>query len=149
MSNAWSETDSASSTTSPLPSQLAHSTAYVTLGFDDNAIYNGITIGSQKSLLEMISNQSNWVSNNAVRYDIHTIDTFTVIEEEVSNDEGKNNLFSKSGVVLLVVGLLALVVAGVAVAYTAQKKKKMMLHVPTADNTNLRNEVEVANILHS
>ena len=59
-----------SSTTSLLPAQLVDTTAYATLGYEDNALYNASSVGTQAELLTRIANQSHWVSSSTQRYDV-------------------------------------------------------------------------------
>lgn len=71
------QADSTSSNTSALPTGLVNGETAVALDEIDNAIYTGITSGTQAELLEAISNKSNWSGDNSSRQNIPTT-PFTV-----------------------------------------------------------------------
>lgn len=68
-----------SSNTSALPSGLINGETAIALDEIDNAIYAGMTSGTQSELLAAISDQSNWTGSNSTRQTIPT-DSFTVTD---------------------------------------------------------------------
>ncbi|MDJ0553330.1 MAG: endonuclease/exonuclease/phosphatase family protein [Microcoleaceae cyanobacterium MO_207.B10] len=71
------QSDSTSSNTSALPTGLVNGETAVALDEIDNAIYAGITSGTQAELLAAISDNSNWSGSNSTRQTIST-NPFTV-----------------------------------------------------------------------
>ncbi|MGB3192202.1 MAG: ExeM/NucH family extracellular endonuclease [Limnoraphis sp.] len=69
--------DSSSSNTSALPTDLVNGETAVALDEIDNAIYTGITSGTQAELLAAISDNSNWSGDNTNRQTMPT-NSFTV-----------------------------------------------------------------------
>ena len=61
------QSDSTSSNTSALPTGLVNGETAVALDEIDNAIYTGITSGTQAELLAAISDNSNWSGSNSTR----------------------------------------------------------------------------------
>ncbi|OZH51410.1 hypothetical protein AFK68_31215 [Hydrocoleum sp. CS-953] len=71
------QSDSTSSNTSALPTGLVNGETAVALDEIDNAIYTGITSGTQAELLAAISDNSNWSGDNGNRPTMPT-DAFSV-----------------------------------------------------------------------
>lgn len=71
------QSDSTSSNTSALPTGLVNGETAVALDEIDNAIYTGITSGTQAELLAAIGDNSNWSGDNSNRQTIPT-DAFTI-----------------------------------------------------------------------
>lgn len=61
------QADATSSNTSALPLELVNGTSAIALNEVDNAVYSGITIGSQAQLLAEIGNPVNWTVNDTTR----------------------------------------------------------------------------------
>ncbi len=66
------QSDSTSSNTSALPTGLVNGETAVALNEIDNAIYTGITSGTQAELLAAIGDNSNWSGSNSPRQTIPT-----------------------------------------------------------------------------
>ncbi|NEQ40084.1 MAG: ExeM/NucH family extracellular endonuclease [Okeania sp. SIO3I5] len=71
------QSDSTSSNTSALPTGLVNGETAVALNEIDNAIYTGITSGTQAELLAAIGDNSNWSGSNSTRQTMPT-NPFTV-----------------------------------------------------------------------
>ncbi|GGA29480.1 endonuclease/exonuclease/phosphatase family protein [Okeania sp. KiyG1] len=71
------QSNSTSSNTSALPTGLVNGETAVALDEIDNAIYTGITSGTQAELLAAISDNSNWSGDNGNRQTMPT-DAFTI-----------------------------------------------------------------------
>lgn len=71
------QSDSTSSNTSALPTGLVNGETAVALDEIDNAIYTGITSGTQAEILAAIGDNSNWSGSNSTRQTMPT-DPFTV-----------------------------------------------------------------------
>ncbi|NEP70434.1 MAG: ExeM/NucH family extracellular endonuclease [Okeania sp. SIO2G4] len=80
------QSDSTSPNTSALPTGLVNGETAVALDEIDNAIYTGITSGTQAELLDAISDNSNWSGSNSTRQIMPT-NPFTV-----SGSSGGSNL---------------------------------------------------------
>ena len=119
-SSTWSST--VSSTTSLLPDQLQGSNCYVTLGYDDNAMYFASHFGSKMELLDYISNISNWVTSSSERFDVHSLQSFSVVSPVHDDDDNK---VTSRGVVLVV---LCLLVVGIGCGFA------MYLHIERSKN---------------
>ncbi|MGK7902872.1 MAG: choice-of-anchor D domain-containing protein [Hormoscilla sp.] len=71
------QSDSTSASTSALPTGLVNGETAVALDEVDNAIYTGITSGTQAELLAAIGDKSNWSGSNSARQTMPT-NPFTV-----------------------------------------------------------------------
>ncbi|MGD1698471.1 hypothetical protein [Dapis sp. BLCC M229] len=78
------QSDSTSSNTSALPTGLVNGETAVAVNEFDNAIYTGITSGTQAELLAAISDSSNWLGSNSSRQTMPT-NPFTVISEDIDS----------------------------------------------------------------
>jgi hypothetical protein len=121
VSSDWSEATSAS--TSLLPEELNISNAYVTLGDDDNEIYNYTSrnSGSKEEILLWINDVSNWLSSNVERFDMNLIPEF-IVTSESDNDDGE--IVSESGAIAIILVCLLLGVGAVVNEVVACKKKE-------------------------
>ena len=153
-SNTWSSTES--STTSLLPVELEGTNAYVTIGYDDNALYNDTNSGSQSDLLAMISNHSSWISSSSQRYDVHGIASFSVTEPSTPDDDGDDNdgddnvILSDTGAIIILILVCGVGIVGLVVIlyFVAQKmnQHESQAAESMADEEDL--SVEIANALH-
>ncbi len=78
------QSDSTSSNTSALPTGLINGETAVALNEIDNAIYTGITSGTQAELLAAIGDNSNWSGSNSTRQTMPT-NPFSVSGSSGSN----------------------------------------------------------------
>jgi hypothetical protein len=147
VSNTWSSVES--STTSLLPAQLEGTNAYTTLGYEDNALYNASNMGFQEELLELIANQSNWLTSSSQRYELDGIGFFSVIEP-LSSDDGNDSFFLSDNGVILISGIaLGVVVAMLClVVYCYKENQRKSAERLDDDERDGNNDVEIANALH-